>query len=167
MLSFANLYKTYVKLVYNTALHYVRNIEDAEEVTQNVFLKIDQHLSQFRKESNIKTWIYRITVNESLDFLKAKKRRKRWALFTTIDEKEISTEHPGMDYEYKEELEQLLKWIDELPEPQRSAIILCRVEGLSIQETADVLELSYKSVEGHLSRAKQIILEKKQSAEGK
>lgn len=170
MNSFEELYHQHVKRVFNTALHYVRVIEDAEEVTQNVFLKIDEHRASFRNEADIKTWIYRITVNESLDFLKKKKRKKRWAIFSSSEneaEKIASSEHPGISFEYKEELEQLLRWIDELPEPQRSAIILCRIEGLSIQETSEVLQLSYKATEGHLGRAKQAVLEKKNKSEGK
>jgi len=170
MLSFDQLYHLHAKRVFNTSLHYVHVVEDAEEVTQNVFLKIDEHLSQFKEESALSTWIYRITVNESLDFLKRKKRKKRWAIFTSIDENKdlsISSVHPGIVYEYKEELELLLRWIDELPEAQRSAVILCKIENFTLQEAADIMQVSYKSLEAHLGRAKKSLLEKKEAFEGK
>lgn len=63
-------------MVYNVALNYVQNIEDAEEITQDVFLKVHESLASFKKNSTIKTWIYRITINQSLDFLKKKKAKK-------------------------------------------------------------------------------------------
>jgi RNA polymerase sigma factor (sigma-70 family) len=64
-------------LVYNLALSYVQNSEDAEEITQDVFIAVYQSISSFKAQANIKTWIYRIAINKSLDFIKAKKRQKR------------------------------------------------------------------------------------------
>lgn len=68
-------------MVYNVALNYVQNIEDAEEITQDVFLKVHESLASFKKNSTIKTWIYRITINQSLDFLKKKKKQKKVLYF--------------------------------------------------------------------------------------
>jgi RNA polymerase sigma factor (sigma-70 family) len=63
--------------VYNVALQYVQNKEDAEEITQDVFIKVyDKHL-EFKGDSALKTWIYRITINTSLDYIKAKTRKKK------------------------------------------------------------------------------------------
>ena len=62
------LYEKYKELVFNVALHYTQNIEDAEEITQDVFISIFENIKDFREESTLKTWAYRITINKSLDF---------------------------------------------------------------------------------------------------
>jgi len=59
-------------MVYNLALHYVQNIQDAEEITQDVFVSVYQSLAKFKESSTISTWIYRIAINKSLDYIKSK-----------------------------------------------------------------------------------------------
>ena len=68
------LYLRYSELVYNTALSYVQNVADAEEVTQDVFVKVFKSINSFKGESKVSTWIYRITVNTALNKLKSKKK---------------------------------------------------------------------------------------------
>ncbi|WP_396179831.1 RNA polymerase sigma factor [Flavobacterium sp.] len=70
---FQSIYKQYNLMVYNVGLHYLQNIEDAEEITQDVFIQIHGSLGTFNEKSSLKTWIYRIAINKSLDFLKQKK----------------------------------------------------------------------------------------------
>ena len=74
-IAFKELYALFSNKVYATALHYLQNIPDAEEVTQNVFLSIFNNASSFKGNSSVSTWIYRISVNASLNFLKSQKRR--------------------------------------------------------------------------------------------
>ena len=106
--SFPELYVQFKSLVYNVALSYVQNKEDAEEITQDVFIKLFQSFTDFKQESTLKTWIYRITINRSLDFLRHKKSQKRFFIFGKRSENEyeiqnISTfEHPGILLENKE-----------------------------------------------------------------
>ena len=131
-------------MVYNTALAYVQNIEDAEEVVQDVFVEIHQSLKTFRGESDIKTWIYRITINKSLDFLKYKKRKKRFGQFTSffspdsmepgIDPPDFN--HPGVLLENKERAAILFKVINTLPEMQKTVFLLAKLEGLGNMEIA-------------------------------
>jgi RNA polymerase sigma factor (sigma-70 family) len=63
-MTFKEIFDKYNKLVYNLALQYVQQKEDAEEITQDVFVKIHEKLSTFQQQSDIKTWIYRITINQ-------------------------------------------------------------------------------------------------------
>ena len=77
-------YQAHKNLVFNLALNYVQNTEDAEEITQDVFLSVDQSMANFKGQSDIKTWIYRITINKSLDFLKAQKRKKRFGMIASL-----------------------------------------------------------------------------------
>ena len=84
------IYFEYSSMVYNLSLQYVQNTEDAEEITQDVFVKVYQKLPSFQEKSSLRTWVYRIAINQSLDFIKAKQSLKRrfWLnIFSLNDEK--------------------------------------------------------------------------------
>ena len=83
-MDFEDLYHEYKSLVYNLALQYVQNQADAEEITQDVFISIYQNRDSFQKRSSIKTWIYRITINKSIDFIKSRNMIKRRFFFNAI-----------------------------------------------------------------------------------
>ena len=70
--------------MFNLALQYVQQTEDAQEITQDVFVAAHQALPGFKGQSTITTWLYRITINKSLDFLKARKRKKRFGIFAAL-----------------------------------------------------------------------------------
>ena len=168
--NFTTIYHQYKKLVFNLALQYVLRIEDAEEITQDVFVKVHEKYSEFRKEAELKTWIYRITINQSLDFLKAKKSQKRWNPFgiLELDNVELGIEvpemnHPGIELEQKEAIEQILSAIYRLPENQKTVIILYRIEQKTTKEVTEIMNLSDKAIESLYQRAKknlEIILNK-------
>ena len=82
---FEKLYNQYSVLVYNLALNYLQNVEDAEEITQDVFIQINNSLSKFQEKSSLKTWIYRITINKCLDFIKHKNSQKRFFIFGKVN----------------------------------------------------------------------------------
>ncbi len=158
-----DIYFSNSKWVFNLALHYLWNKEDAEEVTQDVFLKVHHHLNHFRGESQLKTWIYRITVNSALDHLKASKRAKRgggFSFFSLNDDTTMRTfNHPGVEIENKEEVEAVMRKIALLPKKQQEALILHKVEGYSISETAEFMNLSSKTIEGLITQAKKKLKE--------
>ncbi|MEM9821458.1 MAG: sigma-70 family RNA polymerase sigma factor [Bacteroidota bacterium] len=151
--AFRKLYHLFAEKVYNTALSFVKNEQEAEEVTQDVFTKVFQNAHQFKGDASPSTWIYRIAVNTSLNLIKKKKR------FTLVDlsnaEKEIPQfDHPGVLMEKRENARLLFEVIDTLPDNQRTAFILSFVEDLPRQEVANIMELSLKAVESLLQRAK-------------
>lgn len=161
-MTFREIYEICKKEVFNLALHYTGNVQDAEEITQDVFVKVHENLHRFREEAHIRTWIYRITIHQSLDFLKARKRQKRAFWFTAlrIDDHTQKMDipdfqHPGVALEQKETLEHLFRCLYQLPDQQRTVLILLKIEGLSQQETADVMRLSVKAVESLFQRAKK------------
>jgi RNA polymerase sigma factor (sigma-70 family) len=165
--SFAEIYGRYKNNVFNTVLGYVQNMEDAEEVTQDVFVEVHRSLGAFEGRSALSTWIYRIAVNRSLDFLKGKNRKKRFAflssLFNTSGDlvhDPPDFHHPGIQLERKENAALLFKAIHTLPENQKTAFLLAKVEGLSYSEIAAIMELSVSSVESLLVRAKQNLQKK-------
>jgi RNA polymerase sigma-70 factor (ECF subfamily) len=150
--------------VFNTALGLVQNRHDAEDVTQEVFVNVHQMLDTFRGESQLSTWIYRITVNKSLDFLKAQQAKKRAgfivSLFGSKSEEDRPIDvpdfvHPGVQLERQEAAVALFRAINQLPEQQKVAFTLSKVECLSYQEIADILQTTIPSVESLLFRAKQ------------
>lgn len=152
--AFQQLYEMFSEQVYNTALSYVQNVEDAEEVTQDVFTNVFRSAGKFKGDSQVSTWIYRITINAALGLIR---KRKRFAFLKFGEtEKDVPDfEHPGVLLENKENAKALFKVIDTLPETQKTAFILSFVEGLPRQEVADVMETSLKSIEALLQRGKR------------
>jgi RNA polymerase sigma factor (sigma-70 family) len=149
-------------LVYNLALQYTQNAEDAEELSQDVFLKVHDKLAGFRHDATLKTWIYRITVNQSLDYIRAKKSQKRWSLLTAksilqdgSSEDIPHFQHPGILLEDQESLELLFRCINKLPDNQKTALILLKIDDLSQIETAEIMNISPKAVESLFQRAKK------------
>ncbi len=163
---FEKLYNQYSILVYNLALNYLQNIEDAEEITQDVFIQINNSLSKFKEKSSLKTWIYRITINKCLDFIKHKKSQKRFFIFGKKSQNEFEIEnvsnfeHPGILLENKEKSKLLFEIINELGENQKTAFLLSKVDGLSNPEISEIMKLSISSVESLVFRAKSTLKEK-------
>ena len=148
------LYDSYSEKVYNTALSYVKNIEEAEEITQDVFVSIYKSASGFKGNSKVSTWIYRIAVNTSLNYVSKKKRLNAFRDNVETPQS-VDFNHPGVVLENKEKAEALYKATDCLPDSQKTAFILSYIEGLPRQEVADVMETSLKAVESLLQRAKK------------
>ena len=149
-------------LVYNTALGIVQNPEDAEDVTQEVFVQLYESIKSFKGESKLTTWLYRITVSKAMDHLRKKKRKKRFAfvqsLFGANEELVYDPpdfNHPGVSLDNKEKSKELFKAIDLLPPKQKIAFTLNRIEGLSYQEISEIMKLTVASVESLLHRARK------------
>ena len=163
--SFEEIYHQHKDMVFNLCLNYLQNPQDAEEATQDVFVKVHERQAGFQEKSSLKTWIYRITANHCLDVLKARKRQKRFGfiknLFGGENEMEVPDfNHPGVQLEDREALEALYRQIDGLPDNQKTAIILKYLDDLPQKEIAEIMQLSVKAVESLLQRGKNN-LEKK------
>jgi RNA polymerase sigma-70 factor (ECF subfamily) len=148
------------------ALNYLQNLEDAEEVTQDVFVKVYYSLENFNQKSSYKTWIYRITINQCLDFIKKKNSQKRFFIFGKKSQNEqeylntATFEHPGILMENKEDAAILFEVINSLTENQKTAFLLSKLDGLSNPEIAEIMQLSISSVESLIFRAKSALQEK-------
>lgn len=163
---FEKLYHEYRILVFNVALNYLQNIEDAEEITQDVFVKVYHSLENFNEKSSYKTWIYRITINQSLDFIKRKNSQKRFFIFGKKSQNEneylntTTFEHPGILMEKQEEAKILFEVISTLTENQKTAFLLSKLDGLSNTEISEIMQLSISAVESLVFRAKSVLKEK-------
>lgn len=156
---FAAIVSERQQMVYNTALGIVQNEEDAEDIAQEVFLKVYDGLKKFRNESSLSTWIYRITITTALDFEKQKKRQKRGGLMQRVfgyaeaDEKPDFF-HPGVVLDKKEDAAVLFMAMKKLSEKQRTAFVLHKVEGLTNNEIAVIMGTTLLAVESLQVRAK-------------
>lgn len=177
--SLHELYHRYSSMVYNLALVHVQQTVVAEELTQDVFLEVFKSATKFRGQAGVKTWLYRITVNKSLDQLRKEQTKKRsiWKKLVAVDEGRGSPlesipafDHPGIQLENKELARQLFQGIYQLKDRQKSAFILSFVEGLPRKQVAEVMNITEKALEGLLQRAKaklRIILEDLNPKRGK
>lgn len=165
---FSGLYEEHKDMVYNLCLSYTQNTEDAEEITQDVFIKVYQNIIKFKGEASLKTWIYRISVNQSLDYLKAGKAKKRLSFITSLLRFESNDtfaqipdfNHPGVLMENKEAMQKLFRLINELPYNQKTVLILKVMESLSQKEIAEIMKLTEKAVDSLFSRAKKNLNDK-------
>ncbi len=152
----------YQQRVYNTAISFVKDSEDAEELAQDVFLTVWNSIDNFRGDAALSTWVYRITVTKSLDLIKSRSRKKRFGFIfsisgenTEVASKTVNWMHPGIIEENKEKATYLFRAIDALPDNQKVAFTLSKVEQLSQREIADIMKLNEGAVESLLQRAKQ------------
>ena len=161
--AFKLLVARYQNMVFNTVLGMLQNREEAEDVAQEVFIQVYQSVQQFKGECKLSTWLYRISISKALDWQRRKGRKKRFALMASLfglhDEvaENLAPDfmHPGIVLENKERAAILFKALAQLPQNQRIAFVLNKVEGQSYQEVADVMKVSVGAVESYMHRAKQ------------
>ena len=161
--AFRKLVLAHQDMVVNTCFGMVQNLADAEDVAQEVFIEVYRSIHKFREDSKLSTWLYRIAVNKSIDFLR-KKKRKSWigsiqGMFGS-EEKVLEIEDrrqktPQEYLENEERKEVLQQAIDTLPQNQKTAFTLNKYENLSYKEIAAVMEVSLSSVESLMHRAKK------------
>ena len=160
--AFKTIVEIWQDMVYNTALGLLQNAEDAEDTAQDVFMQVYDSIATFKEESKFSTWLYRITVTKSLDLIRKKKRKKRFAFIQSLYGKndELVNDppdffHPGVKMENKENSAVLFKAVKKLPPNQQTAFILNKTEGLSYNEIGEAMKLSASAVDALLQRAKK------------
>lgn len=166
--AFEELIARYESKVFNLAMRFTRNQEDAEEVLQDVFSTVYTKLEGFRGQSAFSSWLYRIIVNAA--FMKLRKRKQHSTvsledLAPSVRQQCVEKEHVATlrsdTITINKELRDKLEWaIGRLPEQYRAVFILRDVDGLSNQEVSEMLELSIPAVKSRLHRSR-IMLRKK------
>ena len=157
--SFEEMVNLYKDRIYNVTIGMIQSVEDAEDLTQEVFVEVFNSIGDFREDSSLNTWLYRIAVNKSLELIRKRSRKKRFGFMTSIfaETKEMQIpdfEHPGVKLENKERAAVMFKAIAKLPETQRTAFMLSKVEEFSYKEISEIMKVSVASVESLLFRAK-------------
>ncbi|HEY6765180.1 MAG TPA: sigma-70 family RNA polymerase sigma factor [Candidatus Sulfotelmatobacter sp.] len=160
--AFGQLVKRYDRKLLRIAQSITHNREDSQDAVQETFLKAFQHLAEFREDSQFSTWLFRITVNQSL----MKLRRQRSIRETSLDEQfegngemlpiEVADWSPNPEQLYRaSELRRILiKTLESLPPILRTVFVLRDIEGLTIDQTANVLKVSCTAVKARLWRGR-------------
>lgn len=166
---FRLLVERYQQMVFRTCLGFLHNKEDADDLTQDVFIRAYQSLNRFKGDSAFSTWLYRIAVNASLN--KVRKSSKNLilqridAFFGAEKSKEApylqsNTDDPENILIRQEHVEWVRRALDSLPENQRTAIVLSKYDDLSQKEIAEIMKTTVGAVEALLQRAKKNLREK-------
>lgn len=160
--AFRELFNLYSDKVYNTALSMLQNQQDAEDITQEVFVEVYRSIKNFKGGSQLYTWVYRITISKCSDQIKKQKTKKRFSFLTSLfaDDNTLlhdqpHFEHPGVLAEKKEDSKALFYAIGKLPEKQQSAYTLHKIEQLSQKEVAEIMQTTTSAVESLIGRANE------------
>ena len=154
------LFTRYQKRTYRLVQRFVPNHEDALDITQDAFIRAYQGLSNFKSQCQFYSWLYRITVNLCIDFLR-KKSRSEVMVYESEDSDELPMANfpdlrsvsPAKAAENKELISQIRKAIRQLPPKQRQIFILRHWDGLSLKDIATVVGRSDGTVKAHLFHA--------------
>jgi RNA polymerase sigma-70 factor (ECF subfamily) len=149
--SFDDLVERHHRMVYRTAWRLLGSAADAEDVSQDVFLKLHKRLGEFVAEENPQAWLYRVTVNLCFDQL----RRRRPQL--EVENLPLAAAGAGPDEvaSARQQLDRLTLLLPKLAPGERAALVLREIEGLSTREAAQVLEVSEETVRTSIHRAKE------------
>jgi RNA polymerase sigma-70 factor, ECF subfamily len=139
--------------VYRVALRMLGSRADAQDVTQETFVRAWRSLGRFRSNSTVSTWLYRIVTRRCLDVIAARRTTEH------LDEDlQTSAAGPSETAERRERLQAVTRAIAMLPAEQRAALVLREFESLSYQEVADVLGTTVPAVKGRIHRARIAVL---------
>lgn len=153
-LAFEELVKKYQHPILNTIYRYIGDLAEAEDIAQDVFVRVWQNIKGFKGKSKFSTWLYRIVVNQCLDY-KRKKKAVVLALDNTLEQGKIPESLTvELDFERKRKAAIVRKAIEDLPDNQRIALILSKFEAKSYQAIADIMGISLASVASLIFRAK-------------
>jgi len=163
--AFKQLFEQYQHLVYNICYRMSGNREEAEDITQDVFIKIYHAIDKFRGDAKLSSWIYRVAVNTCLKRERRKKLENWISLEFLFQDKEkfhpvSPDETPYQEVEITERERIVQQAIQQLPSRQKTALILHRYENLSYTEIAAVMKISLSAVESLLHRAKDTLTKK-------
>lgn len=160
MEAFEQVYRTFSGFVYNVAFRITHNSLDAEEITQDVFMKIFHELKKFQFRSAFKTWVYRITANTAINYYRRTKRERKGRVdFEGVIDtarSDYSTRDEVMRSEGEVRIKSLL---DVLNPAHKTCLVLREIEGLSYQEIAATLAIPINTVRSRLKRARQALFE--------
>jgi RNA polymerase sigma-70 factor (ECF subfamily) len=158
--AFEEVYKTFSSTVYTLALGVTKNRQDAQEVTQDVFIKIFRSLKSFKFGSSLGTWIYRVAVNTALNMYRARSRRA--SAMTYIEDAgdipDASGKSPDEAVVLKDSEARAAKLLKGLSPEHRACIMMREIEGLDYKEMSKALGVPLNTVRSRLKRARQALI---------
>ena len=159
----APLIEKYKRMVYRLAMQITKNHADAEDVMQETFLKVYRSIRTFRKDAAFETWVYRIAVNEALNFVKRRERRQERTIETTAEVefavdmryRAARVSDPHVHAEKAELRRYVTEAVNSLSLKHRTVVILHEFEGLTHAEIASILNCSEGTVRSRLHYARK------------
>jgi RNA polymerase sigma-70 factor (ECF subfamily) len=157
MTALEEIYRNYSGFVYRTSLSIVKNVEDADEVTQEVFIRVLKNLKNFKFGSSFRTYLYRVAVNSSINYIR--KNGKKY-FEESIKNFEEPNNNSTIDehYERKELTERFLKIMNTLDKEMREPFYLREVEDMKYEEIAILLNENINTVKTRVRRAREKLL---------
>lgn len=158
--AFEEIIELYQNKVYSLVLQMLKTDSDAEDIAQEVFIKVYKNINKFQGKSSLYTWIYRITANLCIDELKKKRHVIYWEEKKQTEEGEVNIEIPSNEksqdelYEEKELKEKLQACIERLEPRQKLMIVLRDVKGFSYEEIAEITSQKLGTVKSQINRAR-------------
>jgi RNA polymerase sigma-70 factor (ECF subfamily) len=151
--AFTAIVSNYQRMVFSIVMKIVGNREDAEDITQDIFIKVFKSLEQFKEESEFSTWLYRIAYNTTLSEL----RKKKWSFVSINDD--FTTENEIFTDEKEEEIEIKLQYLDKvlkkLPPDEIFLVTLYYMDEQSIENISKISNLSVSNVKVKLHRIRK------------
>ena len=159
--SYKYLVEKYQFRIINTCYKYTKNIVDAEDVAQEVFLKAYQNLSTFKSNSKFYSWLYRIAVNTSLNYINSKEKRNEKETISEencLIDMNISKDNPRDYYQLNELINTLQPLMDNLPDDLRTLIELYEIKDFTYDEISKKLSIPIGTVRSRLHRARNMLI---------
>ena len=159
--AFEELVLKYEKTVYNLALRMVGDRDDASDMTQEAFIKDYGSLSSFRGDSKFSVWIYRITTNVCLDFLRSNSRKQQVSLTVSDDDEDAQLDIPDPEADPEQQLikkismQSVEEGLKTLPDKQRQILVMRELGGMSYAEIGAALSLEEGTVKSRIFRARK------------
>lgn len=159
--AYALLVDQYADPIYRLVMSIVQHQEEAEDITQEVFTTVFTSIAKFKGDSLLSTWMYRIAVNKCQEMLRKQSRQKRSGKMVSYDQAgnhaagQSAFMHPQQELEKNEQAQILLHALEQLPEQQRIAFSLHKIDGFSYEEIAAILDTSLSAVESLIFRGRK------------
>lgn len=160
--SFETIVNNYKERVINICFSYTNDQNDAEDISQEVFIEVYKSLNQYKRQAALATWIFRIASNKSIDHIRKRKRLKRGSALTSYLDDSINEDwmihrqHNPADELIQEQRKQLLyAGLSKLPTRQKEAFVLTQIEGFDHKSAAEILKTSVKSIESLVIRGRK------------
>jgi len=140
--AFNEIVLRYQEKIYWVARRFLPNHPDADDIVQEVFIKAYERIAEFRSESGLYTWLYRIAVNASLNALRKQKVREFFQVDTLLEYEDTAGEKPDQAVERDEHRKLIEEAIERLPVKQKAVFLMRYKDDLSYEEIADILKTS-------------------------
>lgn len=157
--AFRELVESYQNMIVNTCFGFLHNTEEAEDVAQEVFIQVFKSIDSFRGDAKLSTWLYRISINRSLNKIRSRKSKFFVALDSLFEAehnlKSTNSVTPHDSLENQERARILHEAIEKLPDNQKTAFVLSKYKGLPNKKISEIMTTTLSSVEALLNRAKK------------